>query len=132
MVIIPKKDTPRFIQNRIQGVIAQECQKLVDEGLGDPQTVDRVIMYGFGRRMRFTGYFKRLDLVGLDHTVLGSRSRGLPIWGPLAEHVNKGEYGMKSGKGFYDWPSEKQEEFEDWYHAELIRFMKQDIERGDI
>jgi 3-hydroxybutyryl-CoA dehydrogenase len=132
MVILPQKDSPQFIQNRIQNAIARECMKLVDEGLGTPQTIDNTIMFGFGRRMRFTGYFKRLDLVGLDHTVFGARAKNFPVWGPLAEHVDKGEYGMKSGKGFYDWPPEKQKAFEEWYHAELIRFMKQEMERGDI
>lgn len=132
MVIIPNKDTPQFIQNRIQGAVARECQKLVDEGLGSPQTVDNVIMFGFGRRMRYTGYFKRLDLVGLDHTATGASSRGLKPWSPIAEHVGRGEFGMKSGKGFYDWPGEKRREFLRWYHTELIRLMQQDIERGDI
>jgi 3-hydroxybutyryl-CoA dehydrogenase len=131
-VIVPKKDSRQFIQNRIQGAIAQECQKLVDEGLGSPQTVDEVIMFGFGRRMRYSGYFKRLDLVGLDHTVNGAKARGLPVWKPLAEHTDKGEYGIKSGKGFYDWPEEKQKAFLEWYHSELIRMMKQDMENGDI
>jgi 3-hydroxybutyryl-CoA dehydrogenase len=132
MVILPQKDSPQFIQNRIQNAIARECMKLVDEGVGTPQAIDQVIMFGFGRRMRFTGYFKRLDLVGLDHTVFGARAKNFPVWGPLAEHVDKGEYGMKSGKGFYDWPQEKQKAFEDWYHAELIRFAKQDMANGDI
>ncbi len=132
MVIIPQKDSPQFIQNRIQNAIAREAMKLVDEGLGSPQTVDNVIMYGFGRRMRFTGYFKRLDLVGLDHTVFGARAKNMPVWGPLAAHVDKGEYGMKNGKGFYDWPEDKKQAFQDWYESELIRFMKQDMERGDI
>ena len=132
MVIIPNKDTPQFIQNRIQSAMAREAQKLVDEGLGSPQTVDNVIMFGFGRRMRYTGYFKRLDLVGLDHTANGARARGMQCWGPIAEHVERGEFGMKSGKGFYEWSVEKREAFLTWYHTELIRLMKQDIERGDI
>ncbi len=132
MVIIPNKDSPQFIQNRIQGAIAREAQKLVDEGLGTPQTVDNVIMFGFGRRMRYTRYFKRLDLVGLDHTVNGAKARGLEPWAPLALHVGRGEMGIKSGKGFYDWPEEKSEAFFAWYHAELIRMMQQDMERGDI
>jgi len=131
-VIIPNKDSRQFIQNRIQNAIAQECQKLVDEGLGSPQIVDDAIMFGFGRRMRYTGYFKRLDLVGLDHTAYGAKARGSQLWKPLAEHVERREFGMKNGKGFYDWPEETRKAFLEWYHSELIRLMKQDIERGDI
>ena len=65
MVVIAK-DTPRFIQNRIQKSIGQECQAMVDEGLATPEMIDNVICFGFGRRMTYTGYFKRLDLIGLD------------------------------------------------------------------
>lgn len=125
MVIIVNRDSPRFIQNRIQGAISRECQTLVDEGLGTPEVIDNVITFGFGRRMGYTGYFKRQDLVGL-------KVRGNQPWKPLAEHVERGELGMKSGKGFYEWPKEKKEAFLEWYHTELIRLMKQDMERGDI
>lgn len=125
MVIVVNRDSPRFIQNRIQGAISRECQTLVDEGLGTPEVIDNVITFGFGRRMGYTGYFKRQDLVGL-------KARGNQPWKPLAEHVERGELGMKSGKGFYEWPKEKKEAFLEWYHTELIRLMKQDMERGDI
>ncbi len=125
MVITVNKDSPRFIQNRIQGAISRECQTLVDEGLGTPEVIDNVITFGFGRRMGYTGYFKRQDLVGL-------KLRGEQPWPPLAEHVARGELGMKSGRGFYQWPKEKKEAFLEWYHTELIRMMKQDMERGDI
>ena len=125
MVIVVNRDSPRFIQNRIQGAISRECQTLVDEGLGTPEVIDNVITFGFGRRMGYTGYFKRQDLVGL-------KVRGNQPWKPLAEHVERGELGMKSGKGFYEWPKEKKEAFLEWYHTELIRLMKQDIDRGDI
>lgn len=125
MVIVVNRDSPRFIQNRIQGAISRECQTLVDEGLGTPEVIDNVITFGFGRRMGYTGYFKRQDLVGL-------KVRGNQPWKPLAEHVERGELGMKSGKGFYEWPKEKKEVFLEWYHTELIRLMKQDIDRGDI
>ncbi len=125
MVIVVNRDSPRFIQNRIQGAIARECQLLVDEGLGTPEVIDNVITFGFGRRMGYTGYFKRQDLVGL-------KSRGSQTWKPIAEHVERGELGMETGRGFYEWPKEKKDKFLEWYHTELIRLMKQDMERGDI
>jgi len=132
MVVIPHKDSPQCIHNRIQNAVMRECIKLLDEGLGTPEEIDKAIMYGLGRRMRFTAFFKRLDLVGLDHTAFNNKARNIPLWKALAEHVDKGEYGMKSGKGFYDWPPEKLKAFEEWYSAELIRFAKQDIEKGEI
>jgi len=125
MVIVVNKDSPRFIQNRIQGAIARECQLLVDEGIGTPEVIDNVITFGFGRRMGYTGYFKRQDLIGL-------KSRGSQTWKPIVEHVERGELGMETGRGFYEWSKEKKDKFLEWYHTELIRLMKQDMERGDI
>jgi 3-hydroxybutyryl-CoA dehydrogenase len=131
-MVVVCKDTPRFLQNRIQRAIGQECQAMVDEGLATPEMIDNVICYGFGRRMGYTGYFKRLDLIGLDFASGLDKAKGLAPWGPIAEHVAKGEIGMASGKGFYEWPEAKREQFLFWYHTELIRLMQQDIARGDI
>ena len=131
-MVVLAKDTPRFIQNRIQRAIGQECQAMVDEGLATPEMIDNVISFGFGRRMAYTGYFKRLDLIGLDFTASLDKSKGVQPWKPIAEHVARGELGMASGRGFYDWPEEKRERFLQWYHTELIRLIQQDIERGEI
>jgi len=131
-MVVVCKDTPRFLQNRIQRAIGQECQAMVDEGLATPEMIDNVICYGFGRRMGYTGYFKRLDLIGLDFASGLDKAKGLKPWGPIAEHVARGETGMASGKGFYDWPPEKREQFLLWYHTELIRLMQQNIAQGDI
>jgi len=125
MVIVLKRDSPQYIQNRIQGALGRECRKLVDEGLATPEMIDNVITFGFGRRMGFTGYFKRRDLVGL-------RIRTDEPWPLFTELVERGELGMKTGKGVYEWPKEKKEAFLEWYHTELIRLLKQDMERGDI
>jgi len=48
---------------------------MVDEGLATPEMIDRVICYGFGRRMGYTGYFKRLDLIGLDFASVWTRPK---------------------------------------------------------
>jgi 3-hydroxybutyryl-CoA dehydrogenase len=131
-MVVVCKDTPRFLQNRIQRAIGQECQAMVDEGLSTPEMIDNVICYGFGRRMGYTGYFKRLDLIGLDFASGLDKAKGLQPWPPIAGHLARGETGMASGQGFYEWPPEKREQFLLWYHSELIRLMQQDIARGEI
>ena len=64
------------------------------------------------------------------HTV--STSKGQKAWGPLEEHVKRGEFGMKSGKGFYDWPGDSAEKLHRKLNMELIRLLKQDMEKGSI
>jgi len=54
------------------------------------------------------------------------------VWPPVAEHVERGELGMKSGKGFYDWPGNSAEELHRKMNLELIRLMKQDMQDGSI
>jgi 3-hydroxybutyryl-CoA dehydrogenase len=131
-VVVIDVDLPRFVGNRIQGAIGQEIQSLIDRGVCSPQTIDDVISFGFGRRMAYTAYFKRLDLIGLDFGYRMAKDHGIEPWKPIAEHVEKGELGMKSGKGFYDWPGDTTEKLHHRLNTELIRLMKQDMEAGLI
>ena len=125
-------DLPGFIGNRIQWAIGREIRSLIDHGTCSPQTIDDVISFGFGRRMAYTAYFKRMDLIGLDFGYHRAKERGVEPWKPTAEHLEKGELGMKSGKGFYDWPGDTAKQLHYQFNTELIRLMKQDMEAGLI
>ncbi len=127
-----KIELPGFIGNRIQNVIGREIQELVDRGVATPEMIDDVIQFGFGRRMAYTGYFKRLDLIGLDFLYNTAKGRGAEPWKPVAEHVERGELGMETGKGFYDWPGDSAAQFQRRTSLELIRLMKQDMTDGLI
>jgi len=75
-VVIINKETPGFAGNRIQRALATEIQKLVDEGICTPETIDDIVQFGFGRRMAYTGYFKRMDLIGLDFGYMSAKDQG--------------------------------------------------------
>ncbi len=125
-------ELPGFVGNRIQGAIGREIQALIDRGVCSPAVIDDVISFGFGRRMAYTGYFKRMDLIGLDFGYNMAKGRGLEPWKPVAERVERGELGMKSGRGFYDWPGDTARQLHRRLNTELIRLMKQDMEAGLI
>jgi 3-hydroxybutyryl-CoA dehydrogenase len=131
-VVVIDIELPGFIGNRLQGAIAREIRSLVERGIPYPELIDDVISFGFGRRLAYTGYFKRMDLIGLDFGYRGAQGRGVPAWGPVAERVERGELGMKSGKGFYDWPGDGAKQLHRRLNTELIRLMKQDMEAGLI
>lgn len=131
-VAVINVDLPAFAGNRIQRAIRREVKSLVDKGVCSPETIDDVISYGFGRRMAYTSIFKRWDLIGLDFFYMSSKRRGIEPWGPLAERVERGDLGMKSGKGFYDWTDESVKATHRRLNTELIRLMKQDMDAGDI
>jgi len=130
-VVVLDIELPGFAGNRIQGVIGREIRSLVDKGVCTPEMIDEIIQFGFGRRMGYTGWFRRQDLIGLDFGARGATDYS-KIWGPVAEHLKRGELGMKSGRGFYDWSGGKAKAFLRDYNMELIRLMKRDMDRGEI
>jgi 3-hydroxybutyryl-CoA dehydrogenase len=82
--------------------------------------------------MAYTGYFKRLDLIGLDFVYTMAKERGQQPWRPIAERVERGELGMKTGKGFYEWTDDSMKKLHRYLNMELIRLMKQDMANGAI
>jgi len=129
-VVIPV-EVPAHAGNRIQGAIGREIRYLIDNKICTPQMIDDIIMYSFGRRMVNTGWFIRNDLIGLDFSYNTAKAAGKEAWWPFKERVERGELGMKSGKGFYDWP-DFGEALQHRQDMELLRFLKRDIEEGKL
>src|SRR5262245_8116206 len=109
-----KKDVPGFIGNRLQHAQWREAVSLVERGIGDAETVDRVIKAAFGRRLAVLGPLENADLVGTDLT-LAIHNTVLPDIehrpGPspyLEKLVAEGKLGFKSGEGFRKWSAEEQ------------------------
>jgi 3-hydroxybutyryl-CoA dehydrogenase len=105
--VICKKDSPGFIVNRILVPALNEAVCLVDEGIADPEDIDKAIRLGLSWPI---GPLRLLDYVGLDTTLNITRVfmdefqdpkyRASPL---LRQMVRAGLLGRKSGKGFYDW-----------------------------
>lgn len=101
------KDVTGFVLNRLQYALFTEATQLVDEGVATPQDIDTVVRTTFGFRLPFFGPFAIADMAGLDVYALGYASMQTdfperfatpPI---LQQHVDAGEYGTKTGGGFY-------------------------------
>ncbi len=103
------KDAPGFALNRIQLAILRECLHIVDEGIAAPEAVDDVMKYGLGLRYACLGPFQVCDLGGLDifnniaSYLFADLSDKKEPFGMLADRAAKGEFGVKSGAGFYDY-----------------------------
>jgi len=107
--VLCKKDSPGFIVNRILVPALNEATLLVNEGVADPEDIDKAIMLGLNWPM---GPLKLLDYVGLDTTLnisqvfmeefQDSKYRPSPL---IKQMVRAGMLGRKSGKGFYEWQS---------------------------
>ncbi len=109
-----KKDVPGFIGNRLQHALWREAVSLVERGICDAETVDKVIKAAFGRRLAVLGPLENADLVGTDLT-LAIHKTVLPDIdhrpGPspyLERLVAEGKLGFKSGEGFRKWSADEQ------------------------
>ena len=114
--IVARKEVPGFILNRLQLALLREAMWLVDNGVCDPQEVDTALKYGTGRRWAFAGPFEVFELAAWD--VIGrvfeevgpSLAASGEVPQALKAHLERGEFGAKTGRGFYesdeDWVEE--------------------------
>jgi 3-hydroxybutyryl-CoA dehydrogenase len=117
--------------NAMSWMLTFQAQQLVNGGCS-PQVVDDLIKFGFGRRLAYIAIYDRLDWLGLDTAVQIQKANGIEPPASLMERVDRGELGVKSGKGFYDWSGDKAAKFQRDINLELIHLLKRDMERGDI
>jgi 3-hydroxybutyryl-CoA dehydrogenase len=109
------KDTPGFVVNHAGRGYAPESLRVLQEGVADFATIDRILVDAAGFRM---GPFSLLDLVGLDvaHAVMKSMHAqyyGEPRYQPayIAEpRVAAGLLGRKTGRGWYRYDKDNNPE----------------------
>lgn len=103
------KDAPGFIVNHVARPYYLEALRLVEQGLGDPETIDTVLEAA-GFKM---GPFRLMDLIGNDvnyavscsvYEAMGRPARLQPSF-IQEEKVKTGALGRKSGKGYYTYSS---------------------------
>jgi 3-hydroxybutyryl-CoA dehydrogenase len=105
------RDSPGFASSRLGVVLGLEAMRMVEQEVATPEDIDKALELGYGHPM---GPLKVSDLVGLDirlaiaqylHHELHDAQYAPPAI--LRDKVRAGELGKKTGKGFYEWPTEK-------------------------
>ena len=131
-------DIPGFLWARIQHAVLREFASLVGKGLVTPDACDTILKVGYASRLPAMGAFEHADLAGLD---LINSDAAKAVWAdlsnitdpgetPVGALFEKGDLGMKSGKGFYDWSKRDPEAFKADRDSEIIRRVK--INRGGV
>lgn len=114
--VVMKRWVAGYIANRMQSILNQEVFYLLDNDFCTAQDIDRAVKASFIPRAMVIGLVQRFDFTGLDASVnnLNNKSYIMPEQNSnpscLFDHYNKGELGVKSGKGFYDYSDRSMEE----------------------
>ena len=107
--LLVRKESTGFIFNRVWRAIKKECLCVVDDGVASHEDVDRAWMIFTGLPI---GPFGLMDMIGLDvvrdiemvyYHESGDESDAPPKL--LLDKIEKGELGVKTGKGFYTYPN---------------------------
>ena len=105
--IVICKDAQGFITSRAISALVAECMRIYEEGIASIEDIDKAMKLGFNHPM---GPFQLMDMSGLD--VVYHALEGLTrVYGDrfkpgakMAELVDAGSLGQKTGKGFYNYP----------------------------
>lgn len=105
--VIIVNDLPGFVSNRISHLLMNEAAYVVQDNVASPEQVDTIFKKCFEHKM---GPLETADLIGLDTVVNSldilyesyhdSKFRVCPL---LRKMVDAKLYGVKSGKGFYEY-----------------------------
>ncbi len=104
-----EKFVPGYIINRIQILLNTEVFYLLDNGICTPDQLDLAVKASLMPRGMVLGLVQRFDFTGLDisanNIINASYIPPEPSKRPKAlfDHVDKGELGVKTGKGFFDY-----------------------------
>ncbi len=106
-----KKEIPGFIVNRLNKALQVEAMRLLHEGVASVEDIDTAVKYGLNYPM---GPFEMMDgNLELTHTCLNLlyEMTGEERFKPTEEliaHIIAGEFGRRTGKGWYDYTQDTQ------------------------
>ena len=107
------RDVPGFVENRILYAIMREALHLLDQEVASAEDIDAIVKWGVGYKLSVIGPLELLDVAGLDiyHSVASYLNADLnassEVSAIVRDKVAKGELGIKSGKGLFEYESDE-------------------------
>jgi len=135
--VIIKRPIAGYLANRLQHAMLHEAFSMIEQGVVSAEDVDRVCKTMFGPRMCVTGLLEQKDISGLGTTAAAQQSlvpqlnhSGTPTR-LLQDMVAKGQVGVHSGMGFYDWSNRDIEAYKEEAKKKLITILQILSENSD-
>ncbi|MEL7345454.1 MAG: 3-hydroxyacyl-CoA dehydrogenase NAD-binding domain-containing protein [Pseudomonadota bacterium] len=110
--VVVKKDVPGFVENRVLYALLREVIDLVEQGIVDPEDIDTCVSWGIGYKLAVIGPMALLDMAGVDiynsvssflNAELSDR-KDVPEL--IKDKIAKGNLGIKTGGGVYEYTPE--------------------------
>jgi 3-hydroxybutyryl-CoA dehydrogenase len=107
--VVVLKDTPGQLGNRLLHALFREAFHIVQEGIASVEDVDLAMKNGPGLRFPAYGLLEHADMIGLDMQLaidsylfaeLCNLTKAPAL---LEDRVARGELGVRTGRGLYDW-----------------------------
>jgi 3-hydroxybutyryl-CoA dehydrogenase len=112
------KEIPGFLVNRIQAAMFREVLSLLEHGVASVADLDRAVKGSFGLRLGVIGVLETMDMAGLDLMYKGTAhlykfiESSIEAQDVLRAKVERGELGLKTGKGFYTYTAGTEDDAE--------------------
>jgi 3-hydroxybutyryl-CoA dehydrogenase len=126
-----KQYIPGFIVNRLANALMREASYMVSQGWTTPQDIDAAVRATNGVRYAFEGPMALFDIVGWDlvqtvaldlfKSLCNDTEGGFTM---ARDMVKKGELGLKSGKGAYDYTGVDPAKYMSERAAKIIKMYK--------
>lgn len=132
------KDVPGFIGNRLLHAMWRESLHMLDEGVCSAEDIDRVTRLTFALRLPLLGPIENMDYIGLDATERLQRFMAPRLANNqepakcLTEKLEAGDFGVPSGRGFYDWTKRDVNDLIRKRDAQVVRQLEYLKEIGEL
>ena len=109
--ILINKEVPGFVVNRIQMALARETWDLLDKGIASAEDIDAAVSATMGLRLAALGPLAVNDFGGLDvvsrvySNLVPDLCTNSEIPTIVRDLIEAENYGVKTGQGFYSYPS---------------------------
>ena len=131
-------DTPGFVANRLQHSLTRQAIELVVQGVASPEDVDNAVRYGFGLRLTSMGPLAARDISGLvNHAKVAEYlypeldAKGNIALNLLKDYSARGEDGMSTGRGFFQW-GDNTEAIRAYHYKLMINQTRRVINEGPL